>query len=231
MVAGLVVAGGYSTRFGLAEKPLVEVGGESMLRRVVRAVASLADEVVIDCRADQVAPFRAALGSLPVDPHFAVDEEADAGPIAGLATGLGAVRRRTGSGTVLVASCDRPGLTTEVLRAIDRCRRRAAVDAVVPTIGGSVQPLCGSYRRSAIEAACSAARDARERRLTRVLDGLSHRTVPAATLCADAATIQSVDTPLEASLHPLSRRSGSDRERPRCGTVVESRRLQRRSVQ
>ena len=66
MRAVLVIAGGRSTRFGDRDKAVAELDGTPMIRRVVDRVADVVDEVVINCRADQVDPISAALDDGPV---------------------------------------------------------------------------------------------------------------------------------------------------------------------
>lgn len=198
MTTGLVVAGGYSTRFGLAEKPLVEVAGEPMLARVVRALDAVADDVVIDCRAEQVAPFRRTLENVAVDASFAVDDEPDRGPIAGLANGLATI----GDGETAVLSCDRPGVTPAVLEHLRSVRRREDVAAAVPAIEGHLQPLCGIYRTAALRDAVQGALATGERRLCSIPRELRRQVVTERALAdvVDPSTIASVDTPLEAGL-------------------------------
>lgn len=208
MTAGLVVAGGYSMRFGLQEKPLVGVDGDPMLARVVGSLAAVADDVVIDCRADQVAPFRTALEDLAVEPTFAVDGEPDRGPIAGLAAGL----REIEDAETVVVSCDRPGVTPAVLSLLGSIRRQQDADASVPVIDGRVQPLCGAYRTDALRAAVEVAIETNERRLCSIPRDLSSHAVTERALAevVEPAAIASVDTPLEARLWAPPERHSTD---------------------
>lgn len=229
MTAGLVVAGGYSMRFGLAEKGLVEIDGEPMLARVVGALETVVEDVVVDCRADQVAPFESALASsdsVDGSPTFAIDEEPDAGPIAGIANGLSAIvesggsrvgddvqPRETEAGEVLLVSCDRPGISPELLRSLSDRRRRHDVDVVLPAVDGYLQPLCGAYRVDALAGAVADARASGERRLLSVPASLSKQVVSERSLeeIVESSAVASVDTPLDAwvrSQAVLSRSAG-----------------------
>lgn len=212
MIAGLVVAGGYSARCGLAEKALLEAGGEPMLRRIVDALDPVVDEVVIDCRPDQVEPFETALAPVRTDPRFAVDDEPDCGPIAGVATGLDAVvlepARVEGDGPrapdeTILASCDRPGVTPELFESLLGVRRRRGVAAAVPAIEGHLQPLCGAYETEALVECVRTATATGERRLRRIPASLPHAAVAGEALAAiaDPAAVRSVDTPVDAWLH------------------------------
>lgn len=206
MTSGLIVAGGYSTRFGVVEKPLVEVGGEPMVRRAARALAPLIDDLVVSCRAEQVAPLRRALDPSVLEPRFTLDPEPDCGPVTGLSTGVTAVCEHRGPSDVLVLSCDRPGVRTEVLRALRSHRVGVDAAAAVPTVGGQIQPLCGSYRTRALQDACRAVREDSSRQLMRVPYRLCHLAVPASELCGEDGDgqLRSVDTPLEAAVQPVA---------------------------
>ena len=62
-VTGIVPAGGASRRMG-TDKRLLVVDGEPMLRRVVAAVAAVADEVIVVVAADRPADMAASILSL-----------------------------------------------------------------------------------------------------------------------------------------------------------------------
>jgi len=202
MTTGLVVAGGYSTRFGLAEKALARVDGEPMLRRVADAVAPLVEEVVVDCRDGQRPAFATALAGVDCPVAFATDDVPDGGPVAGLATGLEVVP----DGAVLVCSCDRPHLTPGLLEACLLALADGGPDAVVPEVDGHPQPLCGAYDGAALRRAVGAVRRDGDRRLLAVLSALDvERRPPSRLPIDDASALRSVDTPLELGLagrHP-----------------------------
>lgn len=214
MTAGLVVAGGYSTRFGIVEKPLVEVGGEAMLVRVVRTLDAIVDDIVIDCRADQVSPFRAALQDEHVEPTYAIDDDPDRGPIAGLANGLASID----ASEATVLSCDRPGVTPALLASLRFCRRHEDVDVAVPALDGFLQPLCGVYRTDALRTAVESALATGNRRLCGIPRELTSTVATERALAdvVDPAAISSVDTPVEAQLWSVPVEASSARSESRA---------------
>jgi molybdopterin-guanine dinucleotide biosynthesis protein A len=109
-VTGIVLAGGRSTRFG-GDKLLAVVGGQPLLHRAIRAVAEVADEIVVVVSAGAVAPTLPPGLAVPV--RVARDAVADLGPLAGLAAGLGA----SAQPLALLVAGDQPALRTQVLRA------------------------------------------------------------------------------------------------------------------
>lgn len=133
---GVVLAGGFSTRFGDADKALAPVDGTPMLRRVVARVGEVTDAVVVNCRADQRDGFAAVLSDLAVPVAFAIDPVDDEGPLAGLAASLAV---HDAPVTVLVA-CDMPFVDPRCLATLCDHRRDAGADATVPRLDGQRQP-------------------------------------------------------------------------------------------
>lgn len=137
--AGLVVAGGYSTRFGEREKALAELDGRPLLAHAVSGLAPAVDGVVVNCRRDQVPAFRPTLRSAPVGVAVAPDPVPDRGPAAGLATGLAAVA----TDYVALAAADAPFVDPAF---VDRLFELAAGrDGAVPRVDGHLQPAHAVY--------------------------------------------------------------------------------------
>jgi molybdopterin-guanine dinucleotide biosynthesis protein A len=80
--AALILAGGKASRMGGGDKPLLDVGGSSMLTRVIAALRPDAAAIAISANGD---PARFAAFALPVVPDGAFEGE---GPLAGLLAGL-----------------------------------------------------------------------------------------------------------------------------------------------
>ena len=80
--AALILAGGKASRMGGGDKPLLDVGGSSMLARVIASLRPDTVSVAISANGD---PARFAAFALPVVPDGAFEGE---GPLAGLLAGL-----------------------------------------------------------------------------------------------------------------------------------------------
>jgi molybdopterin-guanine dinucleotide biosynthesis protein A len=80
--AGLALAGGASRRLGGGDKPLLRIGGQSMLGRVLGVLAAETGAVAISANGD---PSRFAVFGLPV---LSDGEFAGCGPLAGVLSGL-----------------------------------------------------------------------------------------------------------------------------------------------
>jgi len=202
---GVVVAGGHSTRFGDREKALAELDGEPMLRRVVDALATMTDDIVVNCRPDQHEAFAAALDGADTDVRFALDEETDEGPLAGLRTALSAVE----TDDAVVLGCDMPLVDPDALSALLEELRESDADAVVPQTAGGAEPLHAAYRVEPTLAAARAALDDGERSLRALLDQLVVRYLDAEPGVVPPQSLTSVDT--ESRLAEITSRTDGDR--------------------
>jgi molybdopterin-guanine dinucleotide biosynthesis protein A len=145
MRAAVILAGGYSKRFGPQDKALAEIDGDPLVRRVTERVAPTVEEVIVNCRPEQRADVASALSGL--DYRLALDPAPDKGPVAGIQTGC----RATRADWTFVVACDLP-LVTSTLAS--RLFEAAEADGAVPRIDGRFRPLAAVYRTSvAIEAA------------------------------------------------------------------------------
>ncbi|MFC9787777.1 NTP transferase domain-containing protein [Rhodococcus sp. NPDC127528] len=137
----IVLAGGSATRMGGVDKPSIEVGGRTMLRTALDAVAGAARIVV-------VGPYREDL-----DPSVRQTQESPrgSGPVAALAAGL----RSVGEGSLVVAlAADLPFLAPSTIeRLLDALAADPAADAAFAMDdSGRVQFLLGVWRRPALTA-------------------------------------------------------------------------------
>lgn len=132
--AGIVLAGGYSTRFGTQEKALANLDGKPLLAHAVTGIAPAVDGVLVNCRQEQVPRFRDALASVSADVAFVCDPEPDRGPAAGLATACDAVD----APHIAVVACDMPFVDAAFLDWL--FGERDDADGVVPCVDGTPQP-------------------------------------------------------------------------------------------
>ena len=143
--AGIVLAGGRSSRMGSA-KAALEWHGSTLLRHVTGVVGREVEGPVIVVR---------ALGQeLPeLDPRVVVcdDLEEGRGPMQGLAVGLAAAAEH--SETAFVCSTDLPFLHAAFVRAVLRgfepdtkTPDAESPDVVLPFVHGYRQPMAAGYR-------------------------------------------------------------------------------------
>jgi molybdenum cofactor guanylyltransferase len=135
--AGIVLAGGRSSRMG-APKAALEWHGSTLLRRTVGILARVADGPVLVVRA----PGQ-ALPGLPSNVEVVDDPREGLGPVQGLAAGLAAAAGR--ADVAFVCSTDLPFLHPAFVRRVLRAADDGA-DVGLPVAHGYPQPLAAAYR-------------------------------------------------------------------------------------
>lgn len=146
MIAGLVLAGGRSRRFG-AEKALAPLGeGRTLLDAALAVLAPACGPIAVSAREGSGAAALAEARGLPwlTDPPGTPE-----GPLAGLLAGLAWAR---GLGAPLLASapCDTPVLPPELVARLAETLRPGDEAAVARAPDGP-HPLCGLWRTSLAE--------------------------------------------------------------------------------
>jgi molybdopterin-guanine dinucleotide biosynthesis protein A len=191
--SAVVLAGGRSTRFGDEDKLLADLVGEPLIRRTVERVAPVVGTVVVNCRADQQAALETALGGVDATLRFAVDPEPDAGPMAGIRTGL----RATPSRFAVVVAGDMPFVAPGLVRHL--FARVTGHDAAVPQVEEWYQTTQAVYRADAMAAACGRALADGASKVLAPLAELDWTVVDGGTLRANGwlDSFENVNTPAE----------------------------------
>ena len=135
--AGIVLAGGRSTRMG-TPKAALEWHGSTLLARITGLLGrTVAGPVVVARAPGQVLP------ALPGAVEVVDDPTPGQGPMHGIASGLDAVGER--APRAFVCSTDLPLLHPAYIRAV-LARLGDGVDVVMPQVHGHPQPLAAGYR-------------------------------------------------------------------------------------
>jgi molybdenum cofactor guanylyltransferase len=161
----IVLAGGRSSRMG-RPKALLDFGGVPLLSRTVIEVKRRFDQIVV-----VTAPVSEALPRIEISGLKLVhDETAFAGPLDALRRGLDALDREV----AFACSCDLPLLNAEVAASL--VTMLDGFDAVVPEVGGKLQPLHAVYRKQC--ASAIQALEARgEKRLSAIADAVNAKRI------------------------------------------------------
>lgn len=194
MHTGAIVAGGRSTRFGDADKSVADLGGVPMIRRVAERLAGtgdpvppgaeraaggdpVVDDLVVNCRPDQRDAIAAALGGLPLSVRWALDDEPDRGPMAG----IGNACRAAPGEFVFVVACDTPFVDPAFVDAL--FADAADADAAIPRLSDRwLQTTHAVYRADAMAAACERALARGDRKVLAAVEALSVVHVDEATI-------------------------------------------------
>lgn len=168
-VAGLIVAGGASRRFG-RDKARHPIDGIPMIARVYSALAAVANPVVVSVGMSDAS----YADVLPEDIEHVHDRHADAGPLAGLDAGFHALD----SVWVLVAACDMPYVTADGFRSLLPAHSEPADAIVGGSPDGQRHPLFACYRRTPTLQAIDQCLLGNTYALHALLDRLAVREVP-----------------------------------------------------
>ncbi|AYF72557.1 molybdenum cofactor biosynthesis protein [Nocardia yunnanensis] len=178
-VDAIVLAGGKASRMGGVDKPALVVGGQSMLDAALTAVAGCARTVVVGPQRPELPPEILQAQEIP----------AGAGPVAALASGLGALAAcEFPAGLIVVLAADMPFLTAAAVDELVSHARESGSDAVFAAdASGRPQYLVGVWRRDALSAALQG------------LDSLVNRPmkalVPVDTAMVTLPGVEDCDTP------------------------------------
>ncbi len=155
----MILAGGKSRRMGQDKLPL-ELGGVPLIMRVLRALESSCEELLIVGGDGPSPPMPAR--------HVPDLRRTNTGPLAGIEAGLRAARRPS----VFVAAGDVPFLSERLVKFLLGLLAEYGVPAVVPYQGGRLHPLCAAYGRDAVLPAVKTALDSGVRAVREVVGGL-----------------------------------------------------------
>jgi molybdenum cofactor guanylyltransferase len=178
--SGFVLAGGGSTRMG-RNKALLPFRGMTLVEHVAGMVREAAGSVTLIGDPAQLGHL-----GLTVVPDILLGS----GPASGIYTALTV----TSSDWNLIAGCDMPGITREILLHL---LRRAAVSTMTTDCvaaagpGGEPEPLCAVYHRRCLPVVARAIREGRLKMKDLLLE-LGVEILP-----VDPAALANVNTPAE----------------------------------
>jgi molybdopterin-guanine dinucleotide biosynthesis protein A len=132
----IVLAGGRSSRMGQSKASL-DFGGVPILTRIIAELRRRFAEIVVVAAPES----EDALPSIPQGVLLLRDETAFQGPVDALRRALEAIS----SDTAFACSCDLPLLDADVAATL--VEMLDAFDAVMPEIGGRLQPLHAVYHK------------------------------------------------------------------------------------
>jgi molybdopterin-guanine dinucleotide biosynthesis protein A len=187
----IILAGGQSRRMG-QDKAHLPTGAGTLLERIVDRLSPVVDQLIV--------AGGPAL-SIP-EVRWVPDARPGAGPLAGMAAGLGA----TSGDLAWIVACDLPDVEPGIGDLL--FASAADVDAVVPRLDSRPECLCAVYHAS-LAGRILTMLDAGDRRVTSLLDGIRVRYVEAAELRRvdpDLRSFRNLNTPDEYQDWVTSRR-------------------------
>lgn len=167
--AGLILAGGRSTRFGEEDKAIAPLAGIPMIRRVTDRLLPVVDYLVINCRSSQEVAIRESIEGISLPVKIRLDPRTDEGPLLGMLAGL----RDHPADYTFVCGCDMPFIDPRIVEYL--FDQIGDLDAVIPHIAGWEQPLHAVYRTVAMREACETALASDDDRIVHAIDRLEYR--------------------------------------------------------
>jgi molybdenum cofactor guanylyltransferase len=137
---GVLLAGGLARRMGGGDKPMRQIGGRTILARVIGRLRPQCDALILNANGD---PARFASFGLPV----IADSVADfPGPLAGILAGLDwTAKNRPDVAWMLSAAADCPFLPRDLVARLHRERIEQNAQLAVAASGGQSHPVIGLW--------------------------------------------------------------------------------------
>jgi molybdopterin-guanine dinucleotide biosynthesis protein A len=133
-IAGLVLAGGGSTRLGGGDKTLLELGGAPIMSAVISRLAAQADRIAISANGD---PERFARYGVCV----LADDGPPAGPLSGVLSGMRWASRQTGCSRILTVAGDTPFFPNDLAARLMTATEEFPERVAIASSGGRKHPV------------------------------------------------------------------------------------------
>lgn len=158
-MVGVLLAGGQGRRLG-GDKASVELRGRTLADRALEPLRAVCETVVVSCRLGTKLPPLEGVEEAWVQREGGLE-----GPVAGLASAL----REAGGQPILALAISLPLMTEAVLRDLAGAASDGRM-AVVPSLGGRLEPLAGRWSPAALPLLENLRGQADLERVTRLLD-------------------------------------------------------------
>jgi molybdopterin-guanine dinucleotide biosynthesis protein A len=137
---GLLLAGGLARRMGGGDKPLLSLGGKTILDHVIARLGPQCDGLILNANGD---PARFARWGLPV---VADDVPGFAGPLAGILAGLDwAAEHRADVSALVSVAADTPFIPHDLVARLRSASDVAGVPLACAASGGWTHPVVGLW--------------------------------------------------------------------------------------
>ena len=139
-IPGVLLAGGLARRMGGGDKPMRQIGGRTILERVIARLKPQCDELILNANGD---PARFAAFGLPVISDTVKDFP---GPLAGILAALDwAAVNRPDVEFMLSAAADCPFLPRDLVSRLHQARLAEGAQLAVAASDGQSHPVIGLW--------------------------------------------------------------------------------------
>jgi molybdenum cofactor guanylyltransferase len=138
--AGVLLAGGRSSRMEGGDKSLMPLGGQALIAHAIATLAPQVDALVINANGD---PARFAELKLPVTPDR---DGAFAGPLAGVLAGMDWARaHQPAARWIATAACDTPFFPADLVARLHAAATQTGADIALAASGGQSHFVFGLW--------------------------------------------------------------------------------------
>ena len=183
-VAGIILAGGESRRFG-SPKAFADYSGRKFFEYAIDSMRNITNEIVIVSHETLSGRFKQAT-SHPVTQDLT--QYKGNGPLAGIVTGMCYYQ----SEWYIVLPCDTPLVTEELVKSLLE-HTEAGIDAVVPVVDGKIQPLIALYHARVIDRAKRLLTQNNYKMMS-LLEGINTKYITENNLQVSAAIFQNINS-------------------------------------
>ena len=140
-IPGVLLAGGLARRMGGGDKPMRQIGGRTILERVIARLKPQCGELILNANGD---PARFARFGLPVIPDTVANFP---GPLAGILAALDwTAANRPDVSLVLSAAADCPFLPRDLVARLSEALVKEDAQLAVAASDGQSHPVIGLWR-------------------------------------------------------------------------------------
>jgi molybdopterin-guanine dinucleotide biosynthesis protein A len=138
--AGVILAGGRSSRMGVTRKALLELNGQTLLTRVVNRLQRHLDPLLLSCESatDEFDTFK-----LPVIPDLLPSHR---GPLTGLCSALQYLADTGHDNGLVLCPCDAPFIPENFVRVLANASQGEEKPVVVVSYEGVIQPTFSMWQ-------------------------------------------------------------------------------------
>ena len=187
--AGVILAGGRSSRMGVTSKALLELNGQPLLRHVVDRLQAHLDPLLLSCESE-TADFESF--GLAVVPDLLPDYR---GPLTGLYSTLQFLSDKGHSNGLVLCPCDAPFIPDNLVQVLSNADQSEIKPVVVISYQGVLQPTFSLWQNHHLPVIREAVVEQGRGGLKHLLTSLPHKIVEWATV--EPSPFFNVNTPQE----------------------------------
>jgi len=169
--AGVILAGGRSSRMGVSRKALLELNGQALLRYVIDGLAGHLDPLLLSCESE-TSDFDHY--GLTIVPDLVPDHR---GPLTGLFSALQYLNDKGEDAGLVLCPCDAPFIPADLVQVLVDAYKNEHGKVVAISYGGVLQPTFSFWQNHHLPAIREAVVDQGKGGLKHLLNSLPHEIV------------------------------------------------------